>query len=94
MTFDYNVKFPLSLIISRKTVFRYQLLFRFSCISNMPSMCFLVCGPSKRQRRGGALSPPILNSSDGGSACLLRARMLAFVQQILAFVTFEVLEPN
>ena len=25
---------------------------------------------------------------------LLRARMLAFVQQILAFVTFEVLEPN
>lgn len=26
--------------------------------------------------------------------CLLRARMLAFVQQILAFVTFEVLEPN
>jgi gamma-tubulin complex component 2 len=26
--------------------------------------------------------------------CLLRARMLAFVQQILAFTTFEVLEPN
>lgn len=26
--------------------------------------------------------------------CLLRARMLAFVQQILAFATFEVLEPN
>ena len=25
---------------------------------------------------------------------LLRARMLAFVQQILAFTTFEVLEPN
>ena len=25
---------------------------------------------------------------------LLRARMLAFVQQILAFATFEVLEPN
>lgn len=26
--------------------------------------------------------------------CLLRARMLSFVQQILAFATFEVLEPN
>ena len=26
--------------------------------------------------------------------CLLRARTLAFVQQIFAFVTFEVLEPN
>ena len=25
---------------------------------------------------------------------LLRARMLAFIQQILAFATFEVLEPN
>lgn len=26
--------------------------------------------------------------------CLLRARMLAFIQQVLAFITFEVLEPN
>ncbi|KAF9004596.1 gamma-tubulin complex component protein [Cyathus striatus] len=29
LTFDYNVKFPLSLVISRKTILRYQLLFRF-----------------------------------------------------------------
>ncbi len=27
--FDYHVKFPLSLVISRKTILRYQLLFRF-----------------------------------------------------------------
>ncbi|KAG2029576.1 Spc98 family-domain-containing protein [Suillus americanus] len=29
LTLDYNVKFPLSLVISRKTILRYQLLFRF-----------------------------------------------------------------
>ena len=29
LALDYNVKFPLSLVISRKTILRYQLLFRF-----------------------------------------------------------------
>ncbi len=29
LVFDYSVKFPLSLVISRKTILRYQLLFRF-----------------------------------------------------------------
>ncbi|KAG2038090.1 Spc98 family-domain-containing protein [Suillus americanus] len=29
LTLDYNVKFPLSLVVSRKSILRYQLLFRF-----------------------------------------------------------------
>ena len=95
MTFDYNVKFPLSLVISRKTILRYQLLFRFllhlkhveQALSNMwveqkttPWRCSV---PDHPEFVGWRLR-----------VCLLRARMLAFVQQILAFVTFEVLEPN
>jgi len=95
MTFDYNVKFPLSLVISRKTILRYQLLFRFllhlkhveQALSSMwaeqkttPWRCSV---PTHPEFVGWRLR-----------VCLLRARMLAFVQQILAFVTFEVLEPN
>ncbi|KAJ3504839.1 hypothetical protein NLJ89_g7730 [Agrocybe chaxingu] len=95
MTFDYNVKFPLSLVISRKTILRYQLLFRFllhlkhveQALSSMwveqktaPWRCSM---PTHPEFVGWRLR-----------VCLLRARMLAFIQQILAFVTFEVLEPN
>ncbi|KDR70247.1 hypothetical protein GALMADRAFT_255134 [Galerina marginata CBS 339.88] len=95
MTFDYTVKFPLSLVISRKTILRYQLLFRFllhlkhveQALSSMwieqkttPWRCSV---PAHPEFVGWRLR-----------VCLLRARMLAFVQQILAFVTFEVLEPN
>ncbi|KAF8154706.1 Spc98 family-domain-containing protein [Crassisporium funariophilum] len=95
MTFDYTVKFPLSLVISRKTILRYQLLFRFllhlkhveQALSSMwieqkttPWRCSV---PNHPEFTGWRLR-----------VCLLRARMLSFVQQILAFVTFEVLEPN
>ena len=95
MTFDYNVKFPLSLVISRKTILLYQLIFRFllhlkhveQALSNMwveqkthPWRCSV---PNHPEFVGWRLR-----------VCLLRARMLAFVQQVLAFITFEVLEPN
>lgn len=95
MTFDYNVKFPLSLVISRKTILLYQLIFRFllhlkhveQALSNMwveqktyPWRCPM---PNHPEFSGWRLR-----------VCLLRARMLAFIQQVLAFITFEVLEPN
>lgn len=95
MTFDYNVKFPLSLVISRKTILLYQLIFRFllhlkhveQALSTMwaeqmthPWRCPM---PKRPEFSGWRLR-----------VCLLRARMLAFVQQVLAFITFEVLEPN
>lgn len=95
MTFDYNVKFPLSLVISRKTILLYQLIFRFllhlkhveQALSNMwieqkthPWRCAVPNHPEFIRWRL--------------RVCLLRARMLAFIQQVLAFITFEVLEPN
>ena len=95
MTFDYNVKFPLSLVISRKTILLYQLIFRFllhlkhveQALSNMwieqkthPWGCAVPNHPEFIRWRL--------------RVCLLRARMLAFIQQVLAFITFEVLEPN
>ncbi|KZT06643.1 uncharacterized protein LAESUDRAFT_146540 [Laetiporus sulphureus 93-53] len=98
LTLDYTVKFPLSLVISRKTVLRYQLIFRFllhlkHVEQTLTSMWLEQKMPIWRR------APP---ASEWGMQLenwrkrvfLLRARMLAFVQHILGFTTFEVLEPN
>jgi gamma-tubulin complex component 2 len=95
LALDYNVKFPLSLVISRKTILRYQLLFRFllhlkHVEQSLSSMWI--------EQKTTAWRRPVPGHSDFEKwrlrVFLLRARMLSFVQQILAFATFEVLEPN
>jgi len=95
LTLDYTVKFPLSLVISRKTILRYQLLFRFllhlkHVEQSLSSMWI--------EQKTSAWRRPMPNHPEFATwrlrVCLLRSRMLAFVQQILAFATFEVLEPN
>ncbi|KAF8880566.1 Spc98 family-domain-containing protein [Infundibulicybe gibba] len=95
LTLDYTVKFPLSLVISRKTILRYQLLFRFllhlkHVEQSLSAMWIEQKTPPWRMK--------VPNHPEFERwrlrVCLLRARMLSFVQQILVFVTFEVLEPN
>ncbi|KAG1807701.1 Spc98 family-domain-containing protein [Suillus variegatus] len=95
LTLDYNVKFPLSLVISRKTILRYQLLFRFllhlkHVEQSLASMW--IEQKTSPWRRSVPNHPEF--EQWRLRVALLRARMLAFVQQILAFTTFEVLEPN
>ena len=89
------MKFPLSLVISRKTILRYQLVFRFllhlkSVEQSLASMWI--------EQKTTTWRKSVPNHPEFEKwrlrVLLLRARMLAFVQQILAFVTFEVLEPN
>jgi gamma-tubulin complex component 2 len=88
------VKFPLSLVISRKTITRYQLIFRFllhlhyleSTLSNMwaehkAPQWRSSCGDEDMEKWKQRIFS-------------LRARMLAFVRQVLAFATGEVLETN
>lgn len=95
LAFDYNVKFPLSLVISRKTILRYQLLFRFLLhlkhVEQSLSAMWIEQKTTPWRR-------PVPNHPEFDKwrlrVFLLRARMLSFVQQILAFATFEVLEPN
>ncbi|RDB26745.1 Spindle pole body component alp4 [Hypsizygus marmoreus] len=95
LTLDYTVKFPLSLVISRKTIVRYQLLFRFllhlkHVEQSLSSMWI--------EQKTTPWRRPVPHHPEFNKwrlrVCLLRARMLSFVQQILAFTTFEVLEPN
>lgn len=95
LTLDYTVKFPLSLVISRKTILRYQLIFRFllhlkHVEQSLSSMWI--------EQKTAPWRKPTPHHPEFEKwrlrVCLLRARMLSFVQQILAFATFEVLEPN
>ncbi|WVQ72425.1 hypothetical protein IAR50_001977 [Cryptococcus sp. DSM 104548] len=94
LAFDYSVKFPLSLVISRKTIARYQLIFRFllhlhHLESSLSAMWLEHKAPAWRNNSGNEdierWKMRIFS---------LRTRMAAFVRQVLAFATGEVLDPN
>ncbi|KAK2067585.1 hypothetical protein P8C59_001311 [Phyllachora maydis] len=93
---DYAVPFPVSLVISRKTVWRYQALFRY-----LLSLHYLESQLSttwQTHTRGVAWQHRS-QASRGleiwkRRVWTLRARMLVFVQQLLYFCTAEVIEPN
>ncbi|KAJ5087670.1 hypothetical protein N7456_011286 [Penicillium angulare] len=92
---DYTVPFPLSLVISRKTVLRYQLIFRH-LLSLRHLETLLVTSWADQNK----LPSWRHKSSDRRleiwkrRAWNLRAKMLVFVQQLLYFCTAEVIEPN
>lgn len=92
---DYAVPFPLSLIISRKTVLRYQLIFRYTLALRHLETMLIDCWSEHSKIKSW-----IHKSSDKRiegwkrRAWTLRARMLVFVQQMLFFATAEVLEPH
>ncbi|KAI6087981.1 Spc98 family-domain-containing protein [Hypoxylon rubiginosum] len=92
---DYTVPFPVSLVISRRTVWRYQAIFRY-----LLSLRYLEL----------QLTTTWQTHNTGVVWChkssmrrveiwkrrvwTLRARMIVFVQQLLYFCTLEVIEPN
>ncbi|KAG0274991.1 hypothetical protein BGZ95_009286 [Linnemannia exigua] len=93
LTLDYSVKFPLSLVISRKALTKYQLLFRHllylkhgeqvlctTWTEHAKSLVWKNASPELKQWRGRVFS--------------LRGKMLTFVQQLAYYVCSEVLEPN
>lgn len=92
---DYAVPFPVSLVVSRKTVWRYQALFRY-----LLSLRYLESQLSttwQTHTRGFVWAH---KSSSRNleiwkrRVWTLRARILVFVQQLLYFCTAEVIEPN
>ncbi|KAI2055732.1 gamma tubulin complex Spc97/GCP2 subunit Alp4 [Ophidiomyces ophidiicola] len=92
---DYLVPFPLSLVISRKTVLRYQLVFRHLLSLRHLEGLLVNCWQDHIKATSW-----MHKSSDKKvelwkrRAWTLRARMLVFVQQLLYFCTIEVIEPN
>ncbi len=118
--------FPLSLVISRKTIVRYQFIFRLLLHLRLVhhSLCFMwvdqkgrawkapyTMGGSKPTKAASSRPPSRATGAPDDATpevpavvpeverwrrrtLNLRARMLAFVQHVLTFVTHEVLEPN
>ena len=92
---DYAVPFPVSLVISRKTIWRYQTLFRFLLsLHHLQSQLSTTWASHMRDL-------PWFHRSMSKQVAVwkrrlftLRARMLVFVQQLLYFCTAEVIEPN
>ncbi|XP_054975365.1 gamma-tubulin complex component 2 [Sorex araneus] len=89
-SFDYVVKWPLSLIINRKALTRYQMLFRhmFYCKHVERQLCS-VWVSNKAAKQCSLHSAKWL-----AGAFTLRQRMLNFVQNIQYYMMFEVMEPT
>lgn len=89
-SFDYIVKWPLSLIINRKALTRYQMLFRhlFYCKHVERQLCNVWISSKTAKQYS-------LHSSKWfAGAFTLRQRMLNFVQNIQYYMMFEVMEPT
>ncbi|KAL4841841.1 hypothetical protein H8958_016737 [Nasalis larvatus] len=89
-SFDYIVKWPLSLIINRKALTRYQMLFRhmFYCKHVERQLCSVWISNKTAKQHS-------LHSAQWfAGAFTLRQRMLNFVQNIQYYMMFEVMEPT
>ncbi|KAF2478873.1 Spc98 family-domain-containing protein [Neohortaea acidophila] len=100
LTLDYAVPFPLSLVVSRVTLTRYQLLFRY-LLSLRHLETLLTSAWTEHNkvpvwtRRNKTKDAHAKKVEDWKRrAWCLRSRMLCFVQQLLYFCTSEVIEPN
>lgn len=92
---DYKVPFPLSLIISRKTVLRYQLIFRYTlALRHLEALLVDCWSDHSKLRTWTHRSSNKRIEQWKRRAWTLRARMLVFVQQMLFYATAEVIEPN
>jgi gamma-tubulin complex component 2 len=92
---DYSVPFPVSLVISRKTIWRYQALFRYLLSLRYLEQQLVSCWQT--HNRAASWSHQSSNKALEmwkRRVFTLRARMLVFVQQLLYFCTAEVIEPN
>jgi gamma-tubulin complex component 2 len=87
-TFDYNVEWPLSLVISRKSLTKYQLIFRH----------LFLCKHVERQLGAAWSYHQSTRELDLrralASSYRVRQRMTHFLQNLEYYIMYEVLEPN
>jgi gamma-tubulin complex component 2 len=92
---DYSVPFPVSLVISRKTVWRYQALFRFLLhLRYLESQLSSTWQTHTRAVTWSHKGPNPELEALKRRTWTLRGRMLVYIQQVLYFCTAEVIEPN
>lgn len=92
---DYSVPFPLSLVISRKAVLRYQLIFRhLLALKHIELSLGSVWIDHVKLAVWRNRSSHVRVEMWKSRVWALRSRMLVFVQQLSYFCTNEVIEPN
>ena len=95
LEFKFSVPFPLSLVISSKTVFRYQILFRYLLsMRHLEGLLVQAWEDHNKVMSWTHKSGDPKLEIWKRRAWTLRARMLVFVQQTLYYCTSEVIEPN
>jgi gamma-tubulin complex component 2 len=95
LSLDYTVQFPLSLVVSRKAILRYQLIFRhLLSLKHLEQLLTATWAEHARAPAWRARSGHPVLEKWKNRVFALRARMLAFVQQMYAFAVAEVLEGN
>ncbi|KAK2144922.1 hypothetical protein LSH36_719g00006 [Paralvinella palmiformis] len=89
-SFDYMVKWPVSLVINRRALTRYQMLFRhlFYCKHVERQLCNVWISNKS------AKMFTLYSTRWYASAFALRQRMLNFVQNFEYYMMFEVIEPS
>lgn len=78
---SYSVPFPTSLVLTHRSLLKYQLMFRH--LLHLKWTERKLCAVWLQSRRNSAWTAPGL-----------RMRMLAFVQQLQGYLTVEVIEPS
>uniref|UniRef100_A0A7C9EU04 Gamma-tubulin complex component n=1 Tax=Opuntia streptacantha TaxID=393608 RepID=A0A7C9EU04_OPUST len=86
---SYKVQWPLSLVLSRKALTKYQLIFRF--LFHCKHVSRQLCGAW--QVHQGVRAANLKGTAISRSSLLCRS-MLKFMNSLLHYLTFEVIEPN
>ena len=89
-TLDYEVKWPLSLILSKKALTKYQMLFRHLFYAKHVERLLCHLWASNKQSKKHMLHKRPWHSI----AFALRQRMIHLVQNLEYYMMFEVIEPN
>ena len=96
ITLEYRAPWPTSLVLSRKALTKYQLLFRhvFHCKRVERRLC--AAWRARKATRGGGVGGGVRGSGGarGDGAHVVLQRMLHFTQNFVHYLTMEVIDPN
>jgi gamma-tubulin complex component 2 len=88
LTLDYNVGWPLSIVLSRRAITKYQLLSRLLFFCKHVELKVLGCWKDHQNTKEMGLR------NEMGSTYALRHRMLHFLQNFVYYMTIEVFTPR
>ncbi|CAB4316630.1 unnamed protein product [Prunus armeniaca] len=86
---NYKIRWPLSIVISKHSLTKYQLIFRF--LFHCKHVDRQLCGAWQAHQGVRALN---MRGTAISRSSLLCRSMLKFINSLLHYLTFEVIEPN